>query len=153
MYIGYPLPYVHRVPPYLMYIGYPPYPMVLYMDLYWKKKRNSRVHCMQLVSSPRQTAQGPAATRTSAAQGADYNYLLNYISSHNLKSCVHRVPPLPYGVIYGPLLEKKTQLSGALHAAWLKSAADAQGPAATRTQAAQGAGYKNARFIYIYIYI
>ena len=24
MYIGYPLPYVHRVPPYLMYIGYPP---------------------------------------------------------------------------------------------------------------------------------
>ena len=37
MYIGYPLPYVHRVPPYLMYIGYPlPYvhrvpPYIMYI--------------------------------------------------------------------------------------------------------------------------
>ena len=66
--------HVHRVPPYPMYIVYPlPYG-VIYRSLIQKKKkkRNTWVHCMQLVSSPRQTALGPAATRTLAAQGAGY---------------------------------------------------------------------------------
>ena len=35
------------------------------------------MHGMQLVSSPRQTARGPAVTRTLAAQGAGYKNLKN----------------------------------------------------------------------------
>ena len=110
MYIGYPpplctqgtpLPYVHRVPPLLyvhrvppplctqgtpspMYIGYPPSPtpspMYIIIDPYWKIFVNLWVDCIQLFSSPRQTARGPAATWTQAAQVAGYKNVKCFFS-------------------------------------------------------------------------
>ena len=50
---------------------------------------------MQLVSSPRLSARGPAATRTSAAQGAGYKNPNQPVLSHNLPqgAVVHAVQP------------------------------------------------------------
>ena len=69
MYIWYPLPYVHRVPPYLMYIGYPlPYG-VIYRSLIPKKNKTQLMGALH-AACLKSAADGPRADRYTDFSGA-----------------------------------------------------------------------------------